>query len=125
LSANKKQPADQFFTLASIQELEIHAELVTLAACQTSFGKDVVLEGSQSLSRAFLSVGAHRVLSTLWEADASVTTAFLLEFYQEYAKPRVSAAAALRTAQLKFRRSKDPEASLPMHWAAFVLNGER
>ena len=61
-------PGD-LLTTNEIYGLDLNAELVSLSACETGFGKLSSAEGIISLGRAFTFAGASSILSTLWSVD--------------------------------------------------------
>lgn len=98
--------------------MTISADLVTLSACQTGLGK--VTKGDEiiGLNRAFLSSGAHSLLSTLWRVDDMASAVLVKHFYRELES--TSKAEALRKAQLIVKR-RFPH---PAYWAGFTLVGD-
>lgn len=96
----------------------LSADLVTLSACQTGLGK--VTKGDEiiGLNRAFLSSGAHSLLSTLWRVDDMASAVLVKHFYRELQS--TSKAEALRKAQLIVKR-RFPH---PAYWAGFTLVGD-
>jgi CHAT domain-containing protein len=107
--------------------LRLDASIVTLSACETALGSDVlgsVPAGDDfvGLTRAFLHAGSDAVLASLWEVDDRSTLELMRAFYA-----RLSAngpAAALAAAQRSMLASGDPALSHPYNWGAFVLVGE-
>jgi CHAT domain-containing protein len=53
--------------------------------------------------------------------DDTSTSAFMVEFYKQLAKPNVSKAEALRNAQIALL--KESAFKHPFYWAPFVLIG--
>src|SRR5262249_22321400 len=103
------------------EQLRIDADLVTLSACGTAFGKQLSGEGSLSLTRAFQYAGARSVLASLWEVRDD-STAQLMERFYAALKRGVSKDEALRAAQLA-TLAQTPFAP-PGSWAAFQLVGD-
>jgi CHAT domain-containing protein len=94
--------------------------LVVLAACGTFRGDATHVAGMSSLSRAFLVAGARGVVGTLWEIDDDASAAVFLRFH-EHLRSGMTAARALRAAQIDFRRSADPRMQHPAAWAPVQL----
>jgi CHAT domain-containing protein/Tfp pilus assembly protein PilF len=114
---------DGFLRLQDIYNLKLPAELVALSACQTGLGKEIRGEGLIGLTRGFMYAGAPRVVASLWKVDDRATSELMKRFYQGMLGPeRLSAAAALRQAQLSIWKQRQWQA--PYYWAAFVLQGE-
>jgi CHAT domain-containing protein len=67
--------------------------------------------------------GASRVIVSAWEVQDRPSATLMIKFYRRLLGPaRMSAAEALRAAQLEMLRDK--QFSAPYFWAAFTLNGE-
>jgi CHAT domain-containing protein len=128
LSALELEPDsenDGRLELHEILSLQLHAQLVTLSACETGLGKGFFTEtpaGDEfvGLTRAFLSVGGHNVLASLWAVNDESTRALMTRFYGHLLKER--GAGALARAQRELRQS-DARYQHPYYWAAFVMVG--
>lgn len=71
---------DAYLTVSEIQSLQLSAEVVVLAACESSLGRASPGEGLASLARAFLLAGTRCVIASYWEMrDDSLRT--LLGYY--------------------------------------------
>ncbi len=106
--------------------LRLDASLVTLSACETALGTDLlgaVPAGDDfvGLTRAFLHAGSGAVLASLWEVDDRSTPELMKAFYGRLAG--VGPATALAAAQRSMLASGTALAH-PYHWAPFVLVGE-
>ncbi|MCX6609824.1 MAG: CHAT domain-containing protein [Acidobacteria bacterium] len=116
------RPRNGHLRLYEIYRLKLAAELVVLSGCSTALGPDLSGEGTMSLTRGFLYAGAARVLATQWEVEDRATAELMRRFYERLLRGRLTAAAALRQAQLALRadaRWKDP-----YYWAGFRLEGD-
>ncbi|MEM1206896.1 MAG: CHAT domain-containing protein [Acidobacteriota bacterium] len=115
--------SDQGFVPAfDISRRNLGVQLAVLSACNTGkSGTKVGGEGSMSLAWSFLSGGAQRVVSTLWQVDDDATARFMDLFYDAHFRQGLTAAAALRHAQRTMLA--DPE-SRTRDWAGFVLHGD-
>ncbi|MEO1333991.1 MAG: CHAT domain-containing protein [Myxococcota bacterium] len=88
-----------FLTLNDVYQLRLNADLVTLSACETALGKEVVSEGLIGLTRGFLHAGARRVVASLWKVNDRATRELMTELYRGLLQDKLPAAAALRRAQ--------------------------
>jgi CHAT domain-containing protein len=116
------KPQDGLLRLHEVYNLNWHAELVVLSACQTALGKEIKGEGLVGLTRGFMYAGSKRVLASLWNVNDSLTADLMKRFYQGLFAKQLSPAAALREAQLQILKRKS--SSSPYYWAAFSLQGE-
>ncbi len=113
---------DGFLRAHEIFNLKLPAELVVLSACQTGLGKEVKGEGIVGLTRSFMYAGAPRVVVSLWSVRDREAAELMARFYKRLLGPeRMSAAAALRAAQVEMWRVQQ---AAPYYWAAFALQGE-
>ncbi|MCH9647742.1 MAG: CHAT domain-containing protein [Deltaproteobacteria bacterium] len=108
--------------LTQILELNLNASLVVLSACRSALGRDVLGEGPLGLTRAFLRAGARRVIASQWDVDDRATAELMTAFYRSYLLEDLTAAEALRQAQLEV--SRHPATAAPYFWAGFHLQGE-
>lgn len=103
-------------------------ELVVLSACETGLGQAFAGEQVLGLRRALRLAGARRTMTTLWRVDDRSSVGLVESFYRHLWSGEVSAAAALRAAQLEAlascRRDHGGDA-LPARWAGFVVEGAR
>lgn len=118
-------------------------DLIVLSACETGVGGHLG-SGEEILGFGYLMelAGADASIATLWPVDDGGTQILMNEFYQQFLKPDIGKAEALRQAQLALIRS-DEEGNLinrgvlltgekpslkgrlshPYYWAPFVLVG--
>lgn len=115
-------PVDGYLRLHDIYNMRLNAELVVLSACQTALGKEIKGEGLVGLARAFMYAGASRVVASLWEVSDLATAELMRKFYRGVLKEGLTAAAALRAAQLEM--SRDSRWSSPYYWGGFTIQGE-
>lgn len=66
---------------SEIEQAELTADLVFLAACDSSLGRKSAGEGLASLARSFLSAGAGCIVASLWALDDQRSAAFCRHFY--------------------------------------------
>ena len=118
----KGQPQDGFLRLHDIYNLKLPVDLVVLSACNTGLGKDVKGEGLIGLTRGFMYAGASSVVASLWKVDDEATAELMRLFYGYMLRDGLSAAAALRKAQVTMSQQKRWQA--PYYWAGFVIQGQ-
>lgn len=116
-----------------LMNLDLHADMVTLSACETARGSIRPGEGMVGLSWGFFVAGSPTTLVSQWKVDSAGTTELMLGFYRHL---RASAgipkgsksqlppnkSAALREAALKLLSSE--QHAHPFYWAGFVLIGD-
>ena len=66
--------------------LDLSAELVTLSACDSGFGKLQGQEGLSSLVKAFMIAGSRTVVGSLWNVDDSLATDLMHAFIPTWQK---------------------------------------
>jgi CHAT domain-containing protein/Tfp pilus assembly protein PilF len=113
---------DGFVRLRDVYNLELAADLVVLSGCETALGREVRGEGLIGLTRGFMYAGAPRVVASLWRVQERATTELMARFYRALRDDELSAAAALRRAQLSIRRER--RWSDPYYWGGFLLQGD-
>jgi CHAT domain-containing protein len=108
-----------------IMDMDLHADLVVLSACETANGKISSGEGVMGLSWAFFIAGTRSMLVSQWRVDSASTSQLMASFYDDPALHKVDSngkkASALRNAVLTL--IKDQRYSHSYYWAAFVLVG--
>ena len=138
---------DSLLQMYETFNLELHADLVALSACETGLGALKRGEGLIGLTRAFMYAGTPSVLVSLWSVDDQSTSSLMTEFYRRL-NAGVHKAEALRQAQLALleqhreqhegisgnrsvvvESDQQPDQILslshthPFYWAPFVLSG--
>jgi CHAT domain-containing protein len=113
---------DGLLQAREIRDLTIHADLVTLSACESGSGKLLGEEGIESLERAFMLAGAKSVIASLWTADDTFTIALMKRLYQHLVSGS-DKGAALQQAKLDLLKEFGDQA-LPIYWAGFTLVGD-
>lgn len=106
-----------------IQNLNLHADLVVLSACETGFGKVIRGEGVLSLARGFMLAGVPSLVTTLWQVNDYTSAALMTLFYENLSKG-MDKPTALRQAKLEFISKSDRTAGHPAFWASFVSLGD-
>jgi CHAT domain-containing protein len=100
----------------------LHAELVTISACNAAGTRAYAGEGLVGLSWAFLRAGARRVIASLWEVSDSSSTPQIMDSLYQGLDRGENAATALRNAKLLLLRSRSGSVfAKPFYWAPFQL----
>lgn len=124
---------DPLMTASEVVRLDLDADLVVLAACDTAHGGTNGLasafgsEHLDGLARAFLYAGARNVLATHWPVDDFATDAFVTRFLEEARTAPL--ARALNATQTYFLTHPDEltggeRSFTPALWGGFVLIGD-
>jgi CHAT domain-containing protein len=108
-----------------IMDLNLHADLVILSACDTANGKISPGEGVMGMSWAFFVAGTRSMLVSQWGVNSASTSELMINFYKSLKVNQSGIvdrnAQALRGAVLTM--IKDPRYRHPFNWAGFVLLG--
>jgi len=110
-----------------LMQMDLHAELAVLSACETARGRFGPGEGMIGLTWALFMAGVPATLVSQWKVDSASTRELMVNFHQ-LARPtavstaRIAKAEALRRAALKVM--KNPGTRHPFYWAGFVMYGE-
>lgn len=110
---------DGLLQVFEIFNLELHADLVVLSACDTALGQNVRGEGLLGVTRALLYAGAAGVAVSLWQVADESTADLMSRFYRQM-DAGGDTAEALRQAKLELIRGSFDH---PYYWAPFILNG--
>lgn len=116
---------DRHLRASQLTTLAHHAELVTIAACDTAAAVPLSSDERLDISSAFLLSGARSVLGTAWKVpEGGQTDRFLALFYEALGE-RWREGASMPLAQaLADARSRARDAGMsPIVWASFVLIG--
>lgn len=108
---------DGRLTADKLYSMRLHADLVTLSACETGLGKVASGDDVVGLTRAFLYAGSRSIVASLWKVDDEATSYLMTRFYEGLG--RTDKRNALRQAQIATRQ-RYPH---PFFWAAFQLTG--
>src|SRR4030095_2225871 len=110
-----------------IMQLNLHADLVVLSACQTARGRFGAGEGMVGMSWAFFGAGVPTMVASQWKVDSASTAKLMIDFHKrlrgETSLPLQTKASALQQAALSLM--KDPRYRHPYFWAGFVMIGRR
>src|SRR5262245_463504 len=109
-----------------LMQMDLHADLAVLSACETARGRYGAGEGVIGLTWALFVAGVPSTVVSQWKVESASTRDLMLNFHRRLrapaaAKAKVTKAEALRQAALKVM--KNPETSHPFYWAGFVLVG--
>jgi CHAT domain-containing protein len=123
-----KSDEDGLLEAWEMMNLDLNADLVVLAACETARGRAGAGEGVIGMTWALFVAGCPRTVVSQWKVEASSTTALMVEFHKRfktrYGSPQlaISTAEAMRQAALNVM--KDPEYVHPFYWGGFVVVGD-
>ena len=123
LAFSKENNTENLLYINDLYNHTIHADLVTLSACESGIGALKAGEGFISLSRAFFYSGAKALLHTMWNInDASSST--MMELFYTYLEQGNTKDKALQLAKKQFLdQNKENNLSHPYYWSAFVIHG--
>ncbi|MCX6256499.1 MAG: CHAT domain-containing protein [Bacteroidia bacterium] len=113
---------DGLLNTYELYNMELHAKLAVLSACNTGFGKLEKGEGVMSFARGFLFAGCKSILMTMWTVEDRSGYLLTAGFYKGlYAGKEVN--IALREAKLDYLKKSDAIRAHPYFWAAYVNIG--
>jgi CHAT domain-containing protein len=111
-----------------LMQLDLHADLAVLSACETARGRFGAGEGMIGLSWAMFIAGVPSIVVSQWKVESASTRDLMVDFHRTLISPPRSGKAtptkteALRQSALKLMRN--PATAHPFYWAGFVLVGE-
>ena len=112
---------DGLLEAREIINMDLHARLAVLSACQTARGWVGAGEGVIGMSWALFVAGVPTTVASQWKVDSASTTTLMIDFHRRLtAKERK--AEALRQAELTLLRSE--RYRHPFYWAGFVMIGD-
>jgi len=127
----QEQGNDGFLQMSEVFNLTLQADLVTLSACQTGLGRNVLGEGLVGLTRAFMYAGTPSVVVSLWKVSDPSTAEFMKQFYRFLNKGMNKAEALQETKLWMLEKSYHTDEygnvtrhDHPFYWAPFILMGE-
>ena len=115
--------SDSRLLASEIYNLDLHAELVTLSACETGLGELKSGEGIISLARAFSFAGAKSIVSSLWPVNDKSTPSLMASFYSNM-KNGLHKDIAMQKARIDFIASGDHADAHPFFWGSFICVGD-
>ncbi len=105
-----------------LMQLDLHADLVVLSACETARGRIGAGEGMVGFSWAMFMAGVPSIVVSQWKVESAGTRDLMVNFHRGLMTSRFTKGEALRQASLKLM--KNPETSHPFYWGAFVIVGD-
>jgi CHAT domain-containing protein len=119
---------DGLLQVHEILDLRLHAELVTLSACETGLGSGYFADLPASdefvgMTRAFLGAGSTSVLATLWDVDDQASVQLMKQFYGHLNAGGATHDAATALAQVQRELHASRQLAHPYYWAPFILVG--
>jgi CHAT domain-containing protein len=115
---------DGLLEAREIMNLDLHADMVVLAACETARGRVSAGEGMIGMSWAFFVAGSPTTVASQWKVESASTTELMLEFHRNLKarSANMSKARALQLASLKLLKRRQYQH--PFYWAGFVMIGD-
>jgi len=117
---------DGLLEAREVADLDLHAELVVLSACETGRGGERAGEGTIGLSWALLAAGSETAILTGFKVDSASSRDLMIAFHHrllQQGRERMSgrvAVEALRDAEIAALKSRR---SHPFYWASFFAAG--
>ena len=106
-----------------LMQLDLHADLAVLSACETARGHIGPGEGMVGFSWAMFIAGVPSIVVSQWKVESGSTRQLMVDFHRGLLPAaRQSKSEALRQASLKLM--KNSTTSHPFYWAGFVLVGD-
>lgn len=113
---------DGLLEAREIINMDLHAKLAVLSACQTARGWVGAGEGVIGMSWALFVAGVPTTVASQWKVDSASTTTLMIDFHRRLTKLKTPKAEALRQAELGLLRSE--RYRHPFYWAGFVMIGD-
>ncbi len=122
LAAPKEGDGDDGLLEArEIMDLDLHADLAVLSACDTGRGEARAGEGLIGMAWAFFVAGCPATVASQWKVEAASAGALMVAFHRALRAGRTPAEALRQAALAQLAR---PGRGHPFHWAAFVAMGD-
>ena len=112
---------DGFLTARELLDMDLHADMVVLSACQTARGEKHSGEGIVGMTWALFVAGCPTQVLSQWSVDDAATALLMTRFYREL-KGGQAKGVALQTASRELRRNS--KYAHPYYWAPFQLVGQ-
>jgi CHAT domain-containing protein/Tfp pilus assembly protein PilF len=124
-AGNEKE--DGLLQTWEIMNLDLHADLAVLSACETARGRVTTGEGVIGLAWAFFVAGVPTTIVSQWSVASDSTAALMIAFHRarknaEKTGDPFGTARALQRAELKLLHN--PKYSAPFYWAGFITLGD-
>ncbi|MBV9923525.1 MAG: CHAT domain-containing protein [Acidobacteria bacterium] len=123
LSPGADRAEDGLLEAWEMMNLDLHADMVVLSACDTARGRTAAGEGVIGMSWALFIAGSPTTVVSQWKVESSSTTELMLDFHRNLLSARVSKAEALRRASLRLLRGPQ-DYHHPFYWAGFIIVGD-
>ena len=114
---------DGLLEAREIMNMNFHADLAVLSACETANGKIAPGEGVMGMSWAFFVAGTRSMLASQWKVNSASTSKLMTNFYYDLKANQSKTKKALALRQSALKLIKDQAFHHPFYWAAFVLVG--
>lgn len=125
LTTSNLESNDGVLTLLEIGSLELdRCQLAILSACKTNCGPERPLEAGSTLSRAFITAGAKRVICSQWNLD-DASTAFTISSFAETFSHALDKADSINYPNILLEAKRECRKRFPhpRNWAPLVLVG--
>ncbi len=123
-----KSEEDGLLEAWEMMNLDLNADLVVLAGCETARGRVGAGEGVIGMTWALFVAGCPRTVVSQWKVEASSTTDLMVEFHKKfktrYGDPQRSVSTAESMRQAALRVMRNPEYVHPFYWGGFVVIGD-
>lgn len=119
----KDKKEDGLLNTYELFNMNLHAELAILSACNTGYGKMQKGEGIISIARGFFYAGVPSVVMTLWSVEDN-SSAELMELFYKHLTKGLHKDEALRQAKLDYLNQSDQLTAFPYYWAGYVNIGD-
>ena len=106
-----------------IYNMPLNADMVTLSACRTGYGKIQHGEGVISLARAFAYAGSKSIITTHWNVDDKSTSELMKSFYNNLMRG-TQKHEALRSAKIEFLNNHKKIKAHPFYWGGVFAIGD-
>jgi CHAT domain-containing protein len=117
---------DGILEAREMMDLDLHAEMVVLSACETARGEAPAGEGITGMLWAMFIAGSRTTVASLWRVESSSTSDLMIEFHRQWLQNRgdravLAKASAMRAAARKLIGSE--RYAHPFYWAGFIVAG--
>src|SRR5260370_28915809 len=104
-------------------DMNLHADLAVLSACETANGRISPGEGVIGLSWAFFLAGTRSMLVSQWKVNSASTSELMTAFYNNSRRAPALATSAHSLRNATVQLMQDDRYRHPFYWASFVLVG--
>jgi len=106
--------------VADLLNVRFRADVVTLSACETALGRQIVGEGAIGPAYVAMARGARSVVASLWQVPDEMSAMVMTEFYRELKGGSADAPAALAGAMRRVLQQRGFQQD-PALWSAFQV----